>query len=52
MVDIVHWTDREAALQAAALFNTAPETAAFTALIDPSSVQVLQIQPVYFMGYF
>ncbi|HEU5330447.1 MAG TPA: hypothetical protein VFU78_20310 [Thermomicrobiales bacterium] len=52
MVDIVHWTDRAAALQAAALFNTAPETAAFTALIDPSSVQVRHIQPVYFMRYF
>jgi len=36
---------REAALQAAASFNIAPETAAFTALIDPSSVQVLHIRP-------
>jgi hypothetical protein len=45
-IDIVHWADREAALQAAALFNTAPETGDFTALIDPSSVLVRHVRPV------
>jgi hypothetical protein len=45
--DLVHWADMDAALQAAAAFNDAPETQDFNGMLDRQSVQMRHFRSVF-----
>jgi hypothetical protein len=45
--DIVHWSDLDAALRAAAAFNAAPETGAFNTCLEGGSVRLRHFRTAF-----